>query len=246
MSWPNLPRLFVLLVGLPASVALVHGFRAPKDEAKDGAPKVTSSHPERAASVLRVPHATGALVADGMLDDPAWLRAPARTGVFVGSDGEPGRPHAEGRLLWNDTDLYIALYAADRDIRSSTAPPDGPLWFGGDAFELSFDVPGGQRKIEISPDGKITDARLGPQGWDYAWQSGVRLGHDVDGTINDTSDEDEEWILEIAVPLSAIGLNGKKGERIGLRIRRCDSNPDGTRVCTGWGDGDSGAVLALD
>ena len=33
---------------------------------------------------------------------------------------------------------------------------------------------------------------------------------------------DEEWVVEMEIPLAALGLQGKAGERAEVRIRRCD------------------------
>jgi hypothetical protein len=179
--------------------------------------------------LLHVPRSTEKLGIDGHLDEGAWVRGAARTGVFTGTDGQPGRPHSEARMLWGEHALYLALYAADRDIRAAKVPADAPLWTSGDTFQLVFFTADGERHIDLSPEGKVTDAR----NTDFTWQSGLTAGTDTDGTINDPSDEDEEWILELAIPLEALTLRGNPGERVGLSIRRCDIGPP--RVCTSWG-----------
>jgi hypothetical protein len=70
---------------------------------------------------------------------------------------------------------------------------------------------------------------------------------DRDGTLDDESDEDEEWIVEMAIPMEALGLEGVSGERVGLELRRCDRlrSADGTsrRTCATWGDRHSQLVL---
>ena len=191
---------------------------------------------ERPPATLHVPRATTELVLDGELEEPSWSAGAARTGIFVAPNGEPGRPHSEARFVWRGDTLYVALYAADRDIRASHAPADGPRWLDGDAFELTFSGEDGRvhiTRIEISPDGTVTDAQRTTRGtWDYAWQSGARVGHDTDGTVNEPRDEDEEWVLEVAVPLSAIGVAAEAGARSVYDLRRCDWAPSGPRTCT--------------
>jgi len=38
-------------------------------------------------------------------------------------------------------------------------------------------------------------AARGP--FDYAWQSAIRVATDLDGTLGDPTDDDEEWVLEV-------------------------------------------------
>ena len=72
----------------------------------------------------------------------------------------------------------------------------------------------------------------------------------MDGTPNKSSDNDEEWLIEMAIPLGALGLKGEKGERIGVSVRRCDTLHSGARVCGSWGyggaDGERRGVLVFD
>src|SRR5208282_5045675 len=145
----------------------------------------TASIPSRGVE-LHVPHAAGSIVLDGDMDDPGWLRAgPARTNAFVLADGTAARPYSDARLVWADDHLYIALYAADQDIRATQIEPDSPLWLE-DAFEMVFSDGDTERTIDISPRGVVTDAqRLRGGAPDYTWSSGAIVSHEMDGTPND-------------------------------------------------------------
>ena len=68
---------------------------------------------------------------------------------------------------------------------------------------------------------------------------------ELDGTMNLSSDDDEEWVIEMAIPLKALGIRGEKGERVGLTLGRCDSTHRGPRVFAAWGRAGDG-VLVLD
>jgi hypothetical protein len=190
-----------------------------------------SDPPRRAA--LHVPRVASAPELDGELREHVWTSVAARTGP-IGS-----RPFSEARFAWGNGALYAALYAADEDITSRATEADGPVWLD-DAFRLVFtSEDGAERAIDVSPLGVVTDARRrGAAPFDYAWQSGARVGHDLDGTPNDSRDDDEEWVLEMAIPLASAGL----GARTHVSIRRCDT-PKGAarRSCAAW-DGD----LVLD
>jgi hypothetical protein len=201
-----------------------------------------------------VPHLPASIVLDGDTDDPGWTSppGPARTGPFTlasGASGEAARPYSNARALWGDGHLYLALYAADEDIRSRTADHDGPLWLD-DSFRLVFTQGDVERAIEVSPRGAVTDAmRRGGAAFDYSWESGVHVSPELDGTLNDARDSDEEWAIEMAIPFEALGMRGERGESIGFAVRRCDVPKGAARVCAGWGDGGDGqarGVLVLE
>jgi hypothetical protein len=200
------------------------------------------------AVVLRVPHLPASIVLDGDTDDPGWTAppGPARAGPFLLASGEVARPYSNARAVWGDGHLYLALYAADEDIRSRAADHDGALWLD-DSFRLVFTQGDVERAIEVSPRGVVTDAiRRGAAEFDYSWESGVHVSPELDGTLNDSRDSDEEWVIEMAVPFEALGMRGERGESIGLSVRRCDVPKGGARVCAAWGEGQARGVLVLD
>jgi hypothetical protein len=177
-------------------------------------------------AVLRVPRAAPAPVLDGDNDDPGWTRAPgpARTGPFLDARGAATRPHSDARLLWGDGQLYLLLYAADDDIRAR-----------GDAFRIRVSRGGRTFAIEVSADGAIREAARDARGvLDPSWRSGAHVSREIDGTLDDARDTDEEWSLEMALPLAPLGLKGEPGEVAGFAIERCDASSTGERSCGAW------------
>jgi hypothetical protein len=139
-------------------------------------------------------------------------------------------------MMWRGGDFYVALYAADEDIRTRVDQPDGPLWLD-DSFRMTFRKDGVEYAVEVSPKCVVSDGkRQGEHGaFDYRWSSGVRVGCDTDGTINDPHDMDEEWGVEAAVPLAAVGVKPEPGASFELEIQRCDTPKASPRVCVFWG-----------
>jgi hypothetical protein len=79
---------------------------------------------------------------------------------------------------------------------------------------------------------------------DTKWRSGSRaIGM---SSAKQPSDVSNEWIVEMAIPLTALGLKGEPGERIGLALQRCGTSRAGVRSCGTWGDGKRRGVLVLD
>jgi hypothetical protein len=203
---------------------------------------------DEAVAILHVPHIPGSITLDGDTDDPGWTRppGPARTHDFLQPNGVPARPFSEVRALWGDGHLYFALYAADNDIRSRTDLPDGPLWLD-DSFRVTFSQGSVEYIVEVSPKAVVTDSirKMGGEP-DYSWSSGVHVSRELDGTVNDSRDDDEEWVIEMAVPFESVGMKGERGESIGFSVRRCDTPKEEARTCAAWGEGAGRGRIVLE
>ena len=146
-------------------------------------------------------HPPSPITLDGELEEPIWKGA-IRTGAFLNDEGQPAAPYSDARFLVARDALYVALYAADEDIRSD------------DVFEMDL---GGKTY-------RYTPADKGPD-----------VGVDMDGTLNDSSDLDEEWVIE-----TRIARAGLPHGEVPVRLRRCDTPKDGIRRC-----GEARLVLRL-
>ena len=197
--WSN-----VVVVG----AALLVGFAALRGRPATAAPAI----PATSARSLVVPTVDGAFALDGELGDGIWQRAVARTGPFLGANGEAGRPYSDARLAVVRDELVVALYAADEDVRAT-----GPQR---DVFRVTV----GNVTFEASATGELRGA-----------PPGTRVGHDLDGTPDDPSDDDEEWVLELAIPLASLGLgseNDARAVRVPFSVERCDTTRSGARSCS--------------
>ena len=161
-----------------------------------------SKRPERAPIVI--PRTTGPLVIDGELGEADWNNHSLRH-TLTAAAGEQARPFSEVRWLHDDTVLYVGLYAADENIRSRDF----------------FDVAIGALSFRIDATGKLTPP-----------MPDAKVGLDRDGTLDDPSNDDEEWVLEVAIPLPATGLT--TGAAKPVRAARCDTPKDGVERCGSW------------
>lgn len=146
-----------------------------------------------------VAHATGAIAIDGDWDEPDWQQRAFR-GQFVGDDGKLARPSSEVRLLRDDQNLIVALYAADENIETR------------DAFDFAI----GSVSLHVDATGKVTPELAGVV---------AKTGFD-EGTLDNAQDDDEEWVVELAIPLAAVG----KGS-LAVKASRCDVPKDGRQRC---------------
>jgi len=151
---------------------------------------------------------------DGDLTDEVWSGAlEIRQFYAYKSGGAPAASEGSARILWDQNNLYLGLQMIDDNILPSTVVSgrggfDGPL-YEGDVIELfvrqSANSPR-YHEFEWSPNGDVFDARFdsvrfGPPG--TAWNSGVQSAVQVDGTIDDATDTDRSWTIEVAIPLTA-------------------------------------------
>jgi hypothetical protein len=186
---------------------------------------------------VRVPHRKGELTVDGEFEDEAW-RTHAGTGAFVGEDGAPLHPHSEARFTWDEESLYVLLYAADENIQAKRLNTDDRVWED-DSFHLLFNDGTTEYALDVSARGVVADGRRrvgavnadGSRPFDYVWASRARISSDVDGTYDDPSDDDEEWVLEMAIPLDSLGVSGDPNDRLAFMLRRCDTPKNSPRVC---------------
>ncbi len=172
---------------------------------------VAGGHSTRTAASpppLVVPQVAAAIHCDGELDEFAW-RTPARTGAFVDATGGEAAPYSDARFLRDSRYLYLALYAADEDVRSS------------DEFVVELSSARGHETLHFTAAGALTP--------DIA---GANVAVDLDGTRDEPSNDDEEWVVEGAVPLTAIPF-GRDGT-VSVHISRCDTTKDGNKRCGSW------------
>jgi hypothetical protein len=204
---------------------------------------------------LHVPRTADPMKLDGELNEPVWNARSARTGSFRDATGGEARPYSDARFLWDADNLYVALYAADDNLQATVTTHDGPVWID-DSFHLHLtpESPRGAPTyvFDINPAGTVMDAKRPLTGDnagkdDPTWESGIELGVDKDGTLNNPSDMDEEWVVEARIPWKSMGIDAKPGTRVVVEIGRCDV-PRGTKEkrCGAWGTPKDPRILQLD
>ena len=153
-------------------------------------------------------------VIDGRLDDAAWAEAPW-TRDFADIEGElkPAPSlRTRAKLAWDDDALYVAAELEEPHVWATLRERDSVIYHDDD-FEIFLD-PDGDRalyyELEINALGTEWDLLLvrtyidgGPavNGWDIA---GLETAVHVDGTLNDPTDQDRGWTVEMALPWAAL------------------------------------------
>ncbi|MEQ9288817.1 MAG: carbohydrate-binding family 9-like protein [Cyclobacteriaceae bacterium] len=152
----------------------------------------------------------GQLSIDGKLDEESWQKA-TWTEKFVDIEGDlKPKPLYETRakMLWDDDYFYIAAKIYEPHIWATLTERDAVIFQDND-FEVFIDPDGDTHKyyeFEINALGTIWDLMLGKPYRDggpviNAWDiRGLKKGIQIEGTLNDPSDEDDFWTVELAFP----------------------------------------------
>lgn len=171
--------------------------------------------------------AAAAPLIDGRLDDEAWTAAPwTRAFVDIEGDAKPAPAlRTRAKLLWDDDYFYVAAQLEEPHVWATLTERDSVIFQDHD-FEVFIDPDGDTHEyyeLEINARNTVWDLFLvrpyrdgGPalHGWDIA---GLKSAVVVDGTINDPSDRDRGWTVEIAMPWRALAeaAPGRRAPRDG-------------------------------
>lgn len=155
---------------------------------------------------------------DGKLDDPAWQAVPW-TEDFVDIEGDKKpKPRFKTRvkMLWDDEYFYIAAELEDPHVWGTLTKHDSVIFHDND-FEVFIDPDGDNHKYmeyEINALGTDWDLFLDKAykdsgKADNSWEMpGLKKAVHVHGTLNDPSDTDKGWTVEIAFPWKELGKQG--------------------------------------
>lgn len=172
---------------------------------------------------------------DGKLDDDAWKQAAVWTERFAFNETVPGGPATTWRAAWDDRCLYFAFECADADIVAPARERDAAV-YEDDCVEM-FILPEPRFRtyweIVVAPNGSLFDSvecKLADSwGADLDPRQDVRgLQHAATcrGTVNDSSDEDEGYSVEVAMPFDQLPGYARRaagpGDRIHFMLVRID------------------------
>jgi hypothetical protein len=204
---------------------------------------------------LRAPRVDHAITIDAEMDGKkVWESEIGSTGNFKGTDGLGMVPYSEAKVRWGERTLYLWLYAGDLDLEGSVVERDGPV-SRDDSFHIELGNGDRIYAIDVSVLGTVADAvctgKLGvletDRHCDFGWQSNAVVAVDRDGTLNRLGDNDEEWMVEMAIPLASLGIeNAGVGTRIPFAVRRCEIGKSGPHACGGFGFGRPRGEIVFD
>ena len=177
----------------------------------------TPEHPTRIIIEPRryeCPRVSSPIALTGCIDDPQWAAVPW-TDYFVDIEGHrkpPPRFHTRAKMCWDDTYFYVAARLDDPHV-FATLTEKNSIIFNDPDFEIFIDPDGDGAhyyEFEVNALGTIWELYLekpyrdgGPIHRGYNLD-GLRYAVHVDGTLNDPSDVDRGWSVEVALPFAEL------------------------------------------
>lgn len=159
---------------------------------------------------------------DGNIDTPEWAAAPW-SDYFIDIEGDARsikpRYNTRMKMLWDAEYLYIAAELEEPDIWGYLTERESVIYYDND-FEVFIDPDGDTHKyIEYEMNALATewDLLLTKPYRDHGYSvlnnwniAGVKRAVKIYGTINNPSDKDIKWTVEIAMPIKSITEVGGK------------------------------------
>ena len=157
---------------------------------------------------------------DGKLDEESWKAAPW-TADFVDIEGAKKplpRFRTRAKMLWDKENFYIAAELFEPHLQGTLTQHDAVIFQDND-FEVFIDPDSDNHdyyELELNTLNTTWDLFL-PRpykdggGADNKWEFvGLKTGIHRNGTLNDPSDTDISWCVEIAIPWSSFSTQTRQ------------------------------------
>jgi hypothetical protein len=199
--------------------------------------------------VFKVSRTSTPVVIDGKLDESAWQKTEARSlDYFYGVEKEHDQQTSTFRMLWDEDNLYAFFECKDRYLTALETKRDGRPYMDDCAELFLIPVPDSLKMhlgIELNLYKASNDfihlesIYREKRGAIYAFDPEFDVEVTYQGTLNDNSDIDEGWTMEMAIPLKLFrGMErfspvqaGNQWAFLALRQERNDPEPK-RRVCS--------------
>lgn len=165
--------------------------------------------------------ATQPLVIDGRADDPDWQEVQF-TEDFIDIEGQNQPPYqTRVKMLWDEEYFYIYAELEEEHVWAKLTTHDDIIYHDND-FEVFLDPDDDGRnysELEINALNTTWDLlldkpyRLGGKANDFYEMQGLQSAVYIDGSLNDPSDIDNYWSVELAIPMESILLARHVGRK---------------------------------
>lgn len=188
------------------------------------------------------------ILVDGKMDEEIWEKTESRTlDYFYRVEKSDDQQQTTFRMLWDEQNLYLFYEMQDKFLTVRETERDGEPYFD-DCAEIFFITAPDSLDAHFGYELNLNKASN-----DFIYFNDYYNGKDVvfktfspdfevevtyDGTINNNSDVDTGWTMELAIPISNFGELGqiepiKKGSSWAfLAIRQDRNDVEGNRRST--------------
>ena len=194
----TLNRLFLLVVFLQSTSALL----AQTDK------KLSLGE----QPVFKVSRTTENIVVDGKMNEKIWNATEARAfEYFYRVDKPDDQQQTTLRMLWDEKNLYLFYEMEDKYLTARETERDGQPYFD-DCAEIFFITVPDSLDTHIGYELNLlkasndfvyfNDFYNGKHGVLKTFNPEFQVEVTYDGTLNDNSDEDRGWAMELAIPIA--------------------------------------------
>lgn len=165
-------------------------------------------------------HTTGPISVDGRMDEADWAKAPWTTDFqdIEGAAKPKPRFRTHAKMLWDDEYFYIAAELEEPHVWGTLTQHDAVI-FNDNDFEVFIDPNADSHEYYEFEMNTLNT------GWDLLlkmpykdggpalneWEiPGLKTAVHVNGTLNNSSDTDKGWTLEIAFPWKALASHAHR------------------------------------
>lgn len=178
---------------------------------------------------------------DGNIQKKEWQHAPWTNAFGDIRGGEYPAPRFETRakMLWDDNYFYFAAQLEEQHVWATITERDAVIYMDNN-FEIFIDPTGDTHhylELEVNALGTFWDLMLtrpyrnGGRAID-AWDiKGLKVGIGIQGTLNNPSDTDSSWTVEIAIPWEVLtevkrGVHPSDGDQWRVNFSRVQWNTE--------------------
>jgi hypothetical protein len=165
------------------------------------------------------------LTIDGLMREPEWSKADW-TEYFTDIEGSlkpDPRLKTRAKMLWDDNYLYIAAFLEEPHVWATLTERESVIFYDPD-FEVFIDPDGDTHQymeyemnalntqwdlLLLKPYRDDAVKNVAIDNWNF---NGIRSAVYIDGTLNNASDADRGWYVEIAIPMDAMIELGSAGK----------------------------------
>lgn len=132
----------------------------------------------------------------------------------VHTDGSVGSTSGTAQVVWDDDAVYFAFSISDTDVKSNYTDQDDNLFNNDDLVEIFLDFDGdGRNYLELGVSAANVNYDMmvcpavtcGSWGTNSAWDiTGLETATTIVGTINNSADVDEGYIIEVKIPFTGL------------------------------------------
>lgn len=143
------------------------------------------------------------------------------------------------KSLWDNDSLYFRFQVADKDLRAIQTEKDHPKLYLDDMVEILIDANNDKSSCWSTDDiiyhinilgTKKDDRGTADCQSDPTWDGVARYAVKLNGTLDDTTDIDTGYIVEMAIPWTELGLRPKPGLAIGINFANGDNDGNGRQL----------------